>query len=341
VITFGESHGPAIGAVVDGVPTGMKLTTEMIQYDLNRRRAGMSIFSSTRQENDQVEILSGVAKGYTLGSPIAFLVKNHNIRSNNYHNLNTIFRPGHADFTYYKKYSLAPQPGGGRSSGRETIGRVAAGAVARALLTTLGIHIQAYTIQIGKIKATSRDLNFAEKNFLRCPDPKTIKAMAEQIRIAQITGDSIGGIVELVATGLPIGLGEPVFGKLDGDLARAMLSIGGIKGIEIGSGFSTTFQQGSTNNDQMDTKGFLSNHTGGILGGISTGQNIILRLAIKPTPSISSSQSTQNLNGKQKIIKITGRHDPCLCPRIVPVAEAMTTLVLADAWLIQKSKKGD
>ncbi len=340
VMTFGESHGPAVGAVVEGAPAGMDLTPEIIQRDLDRRRPGASDFTSPRRETDQVEILSGVAGGRTLGSPIALLVRNRDVRSGDYRPLAEVFRPGHADYTYYQKYGLPPQPGGGRSSGRETVGRVAAGAVARALLTPLGARIRACTIQVGQARAEARDLDFAEGDPLRCPDPEAAEAMAAEIRAAQAVGDSVGGVVELTASGLPAGLGEPVFGKLDGVLAGAMMSIGGVKGVEIGAGFAAASRRGGANNDQMDAHGFLSNHAGGVLGGISTGQEIVLRLAVKPTPSIVQPQIAQDLGGGQRTIEIKGRHDPCLCPRIAPVAEAMAALTLADAWLMQRALQG-
>jgi chorismate synthase len=344
VMTFGESHGAAVGAVVDGAPAGLALSVEMIQADLNRRRPGQSAFTSPRQESDQVEILSGVAQGRTLGSPIALLVRNRDARSKDYGPLAEVFRPGHADYTYHAKYGLAPQAGGGRASGRETVGRVAAGAVARAMLAPLGVSIRACTIQVGAVKAVARDeswdWDYAETDPLHCPDPEAAAAMASEVRTAQAAGDSVGGVVEVIAAGVPMGLGEPVFAKLDGMLAGAMMSIGGVKGVEIGAGLAVASRRGSANNDQMDAAGFLSNHAGGILGGIASGQEIVLRLAVKPTPSVATPQSTRTLGGAQRTIEITGRHDPCLCPRVAPVAEAMAALVLADAWLMHRARQG-
>jgi chorismate synthase len=287
-----------------------------------------------------VEILSGLAQGRTLGTPIALLVRNQDARSKDYGALARLFRPGHADYTYFRKYGVPPQPGGGRSSGRETVGRVAAGAVARALLAPLGVVIRACTAQVGTVMALARDWDQVETDPLRCPDAAVAPAMAEQVRQAMAAGDSVGGVVEVVASGLPAGLGDPVCDKLDGLLAGAMLSIGGVKGLEVGDGFAVAARRGSANNDQMDASGFLSNHAGGILGGISTGQDIILRLAVKPTPSIAQVQQTQDLDGRAATLEIKGRHDPCLCPRVAPVAEAMAALVLADAWLAQRAQRG-
>ncbi len=342
VMTFGESHGSAVGAVVDGVPAGLVLTAEMIQRDLDRRRPGRSPFTSPRREDDHVELLSGVAKGRTLGSPIALLVRNRDARSTDYGPLAEVFRPGHADLTYHAKYGLPPQPGGGRSSGRETVGRVAAGAVARALLAPLGVTLSACTVGVGEVRAAEgqRDLAFAETDPLRCPDPAVAGAMADAVRAAQAAGDSVGGVVEVVARGVPAGLGEPVFAKLDALLAGAMMSIGGVKAVEVGAGLAVASRRGSANNDQMDAGGFASNNAGGILGGIASGQEIVLRLAVKPTPSIAAPQSSRDLNGEQQTLRTLGRHDPCLCPRVCPVAEAMAALVLADAWLLFRARWG-
>ncbi len=338
VATFGESHGPAVGVVVEGMPAGIALEAPAIQVELDRRRPGTSPLASARQEADQVEILSGVAEGRTLGSPIALLVRNLDARSRDYSALADKFRPGHADYTFWRKYGIPPQPGGGRSSGRETVGRVAAGAVARAILAPLGVEIAAYTIQVGPVKAETVDLAFARQHPLRAADPKQAQAMVDQVMAARGEGDSVGGVVELLVSGAPAGLGDPVFAKLDARLGGALLSIGGVKGVEIGDGFAVAARRGSANNDQMDGSGFLSNHCGGILGGISNGMPLVLRLAIKPTPSIARTQRTQNLAGQGVEINIAGRHDPCLCGRVAPVAEAMAALVLADAWLLQKAQ---
>ena len=337
--TFGESHGVGVGVVIDGVPPGLELTLEKIQKDLDRRRPGTSALVSARREPDRAEILSGVADGLTLGSPIAVVVRNKDMRSKDYDSIRTLFRPGHADYTYFKKYGLAPQAGGGRSSGRETVGRVAAGAVARVLLESLGATIQAYTVQVGPVRGLRVDRTFAEADPMRCADPDLAGAMAGEVEKAREAGDSIGGIVEVTADGVPPGWGDPVFNKLDAVLAGAMLSIGGVKGVEFGDGFALTEKRGSEANDRMTGEGFLSNRAGGVLGGISTGQPLVMRLAVKPTSSISQPQSTMNIHGQTGTIATKGRHDPCLCGRIAPVAEAMCALTLADAWLEQEAHK--
>lgn len=333
--TFGESHGPAVGVVVDGVPAGLAVDSERIQRDLDRRRPGTSRFVSPRRETDEVEILSGIVAGRTLGSPIALLVRNRDVKSKDYEAIKDLFRPGHADFAYFKKYGLGPQPGGGRASGRETVGRVAAGAVARALLEPRGIRVVAYTVRIGDIRARRVVPEFAESHPLRCADPDVAQDMEELVDQVRSAGDSIGGAVEVVATGVPAGLGDPVFSKLDGVLAWAMVSIGAVKGVEFGTGFGLTTMRGSEANDPITPNGFSSNHAGGILGGISNGEPIVMRLAVKPTASISIPQATIDISGMERTIQTKGRHDPFLCPRIGPVAEAMTALVLADMLLEQ------
>lgn len=335
VTTFGESHGPAIGVVVDGVPAGMELDIDAIQRDLDRRRPGSSEFVTQRKETDQAEILSGVAQGRTLGSPIALLIRNRDVRSKDYKSISEMFRPGHADFTYFAKYGIPPQPGGGRASGRETACRVAAGAIARALIAKRGISVRAYTIRIGEMATSRIDPDFADGHPLRCADPDLAKDMEAAVAAARSAGDSLGGIVEVTVDGTPAGLGDPVFNKLEAVLGWAMLSIGAVKGIEFGDGFKLASMRGSEANDGMTSAGFLSNHAGGTLGGISSGQPIVMRLAVKPTPSVSVTQQTVDLNGRDTTINIKGRHDPCICPRICPVAEAMTALVLADALLEQ------
>lgn len=335
VSTFGESHGPAVGVVVDGVPSGIPLDGERIQRDLDRRRPGTSRFVSPRRESDQVEILSGVADGRTLGSPVALLVRNRDVRSKDYKSISELFRPGHADYTYFKKYGIPPQPGGGRASGRETVGRVAAGAIARALLEPVGVTISAYTVSVGAVKAQKVDREFAEIHPLRCADPDAAEGMAGEVEKVLADGDSVGGVVEVVAEGVPAGLGDPVFGKLDAALGGAMMSIGAVKGVEIGLGFQLAAMKGSEANDPMSAQGFTSNNCGGILGGISTGAPIVMRLAVKPTSSIARPQNTVDVHGREKVIETHGRHDPCLCPRVCTVAEAMAAMVLADALLQQ------
>jgi chorismate synthase len=316
VTTFGESHGPALGAVVDGCPPGVPLTLDDIQPLLDRRRPGKSPLSSTRKETDCVEILSGVFEGKTTGTPIAMIVHSIDAQPGDYEELKEVFRPGHADYTYQIKYGLRDFRGGGRSSGRETVARVAAGALAMKCLSLLGIRIRS---RICSIHGAT-----------------TPEAMEEEIRDAQEQGDSVGGVLEVRAEGCPAGLGDPVFGKLDALIAAALMGIGGVKGVEIGEGFHVAILRGSENNDPMGERGFLSNHAGGILGGISTGEEIVIRFAVKPTPSIHRPQKTIDIHGKEKTIEITGRHDPCIVPRVQPVAEAMIALTLLDAILEQQ-----
>lgn len=319
VTTFGESHGPAIGAVVDGVPPGLPLSVGDIQPMLDRRRPGGPL-SSPRKEPDDVEVLSGVFEGRTTGTPVALLIRNRDVRSGDYDALRDVFRPGHADYTYLRKYGIRDHRGGGRSSGRETAARVAAGAVAVAVLKTHGIAVA------GSVREVHGKTDPAE--------------MEAEVRAAQARGDSVGGVVEVRASGVPPGLGSPVFDKLDAAIAGAMMGIGAVKGVEIGEGFAAARLYGSENNDAMDAAGFLSNHAGGVLGGISTGQEIVVRLAVKPTPSIVLPQRTVDIRGEEREIVISGRHDPCIAFRLVPVAEAMLALVLADAVLEQGTYAG-
>ncbi|HNX17160.1 MAG TPA: chorismate synthase [Methanoregula sp.] len=316
VMTFGESHGPAVGAVIDGCPARLALSASDIQPQLDRRRPGTSPLASGRNETDTVEILSGVFEGKTTGTPIALLVRNRDMRSEDYTEIREKFRPGHADFTYEEKYGIRDYRGGGRSSGRETVGRVAAGAVAQKYLAAQGIAIS------GRIVSVHNKIS-----------PQEIE---QEILAAKAAGDSVGGIAEIVATGCPVGLGDPVFGKLDAEIAGAMMGIGAVKGVEIGDGFAVAGRFGSENNDQMTATGFLSNHSGGILGGISSGQDIVVRIAVKPTASIAKVQKTRDIHGNKVEISVTGRHDPCIVPRIIPVAEAMLALVLIDALLEQQ-----
>lgn len=337
VSTFGESHGHSVGVIVDGMPPGIQIDASSVQKELDRRRPGTSKFVSSRNETDLAEILSGIADGKTLGSPIAIVVRNTQARSRDYENLKDVFRPGHSDYTYFMKYGVPPQPGGGRSSGRETVGRVAAGAIAKQLLEPLGISIRGYVKSLSNIHGTRIDLDFAETHPLRCADTEVASSMEEAVQQAQREGDSVGGLVEIIIDGAPPGLGDPVFDKLDALLGGAFFSIGGVKGVEFGSGFAVTTMKGSESNDPIFPDGFASNHAGGILGGISTGQAIIARLAVKPTPSISKTQQTVDLGKQARSINIKGRHDPCICPRIVPVAEAMAAIVIADAWLCQQT----
>ena len=336
VLTFGESHGRAVGVVIDGVRPGLNFDVTAIQQELDRRRPGQNRLVSPRPEKDRVEVLSGVFQGKTLGTPIALLVPNTQHDAEAYDALKDVFRPGHAGYAVLKKYGIRDHRGGGRSSGRETVGRVAAGALAKRELANEGIHIRAYTVQVGTIKAQNIDPGEIEENPLRCPDKEAAKRMEEKIRACRAEGDSVGGIVEVVAQGVPPGLGDPVFKKLDAEIAGALMSIGGVKGVEIGEGFQAASMQGSEHNDQMDRTGFRTNHAGGVLGGISTGQEIRARIAVKPTPSIEKEQATIDVLGRERRISVAGRHDVCICPRIVPVAEAMMALVLYDALLSQR-----
>jgi chorismate synthase len=337
VLTFGESHGRAMGVVIDGVRPGLDFDLTTIQQELDRRRPGQNRLVSPRQEKDRVEVLSGVFEGKTLGTPIALLVPNTDQDPKAYEALRDVFRPGHADYTILKKYGIRDHRGGGRSSARETVARVAAGALAKRELAKEEIHIWAYTVQVGTIKAESVDFGEIEQNPVRCPDKEAAKRMEERIRACQSQGDSVGGIVEVVARGVPPGFGDPVFKKLDAEIAGALMSIGGVKGVEIGEGFQAASMQGSEHNDQMDRRGFKTNHAGGVLGGISTGEEIRARIAVKPTPSIEKEQATIDVLGRERRISVSGRHDACICPRIVPVAEAMMALVLYDALLSQKN----
>ncbi|MEW5814602.1 MAG: chorismate synthase [Spirochaetota bacterium] len=330
--TFGESHGPAVGVVVDGVPPGLQLTEKDIQDQLDRRKPGQSTVTTRRCEPDTVQILSGVFNGITTGMPVLMLIYNREMRSDDYNNLKDIFRPGHADFTYYKKYGNRDYRGGGRASGRETVGRVAAGAIARKLLIQRGISVLAYTLRAAGVHCTSFNPDVIEKNSMRAPDMEAAWEMEKRISALEREGDSAGGIIECRIKGVDPGLGEPVFEKLDAELGKAMLSIGSVKGVEFGAGFAAADMKGSEHNDPLDSTGFLSNNAGGILGGISTGQEILFRLAVKPTASISRLQKTVDTTGQEREIIIEGRHDPCICPRIVPVVEAMACLVIEDLY---------
>jgi chorismate synthase len=317
VTTFGESHGPALGAVVDGCPARIPLAEADIQPLLDRRRPGTGPLVSPRPEADRVAILSGVFEGVTTGAPIALVVGNEHARSADYDALREVYRPGHADVTYAAKYGVRDHRGGGRSSGRETVGRVAAGAVALRLLSLRGIGVAARVIEVHGVAGED--------------------AMAAEIQAAADRGDSVGGIVEVVATGVPAGLGDPVFGKLDAAIAGALMGIGAVKGVEIGAGFSAPARFGSENNDPILPNGFGSNHAGGILGGISTGAPVVARCAVKPTPSIAIPQQTIDTAGRPVEVRVGGRHDPCIAFRLAPVAEAMLGLVLADALLVQEA----
>ncbi len=336
VTTWGESHGTAVGATVDGCPPGIELSEDIIQADLDRRKPGTGGAASPRKEPDQVEILSGVFEGKTTGTPISLIIYNKDAHSKSYTHLKDIFRPGHGDITYLKKYGTRDHRGGGRASARETAARVAAGAVARTILATEGVEVLAYTLALGGIKAAQFDPEAIGKNRLFCPDLKAAGEMENKIAATKKQGDTLGGVVEVRTTGCPAGLGEPVFDKLDAEIAKALMSIGAVKGVEIGSGFEASEMLGSQNNDSLTPDGFSSNNSGGILAGISNGDQIIARAAVKPIPSIGQEQNTINVAGEPVSITIGGRHDISAIPRIIPVCEAMICLVLADHLLRQR-----
>ena len=339
VTTFGESHGPGLGVIIDGVPAGVKIDEALIQRDLDRRRPGQSKVSTMRKEPDRVEILSGVFEGVSTGTSLAMVIRNTDQRSQDYGRLAELFRPGHADLGFFKKYGVRDYRGGGRSSGRETSMRVAAGAVAKMVLATMGVSVRACSMMIGGVYAETVDWSVVEENIVRSPDLAAAEKMVAAIRAAQADRDSVGGIICCEAHGVPAGWGEPVFDKLDALLAHAILSIGGIKGIESGAGFEAPKKRGSENNDSILPSGFASNHAGGILGGISNGDVITFRAAMKPTSSIAKKQHTIDKEGNATEIEVLGRHDPCLVPRAVPVVEAMTALVLADLALRNRAAR--
>lgn len=342
ITTFGESHGPAMGVVIDGCPPKLPLVAEDIQKELDHRRPGQSQVGTSRQEADQVQILSGVFEGKTLGTPIALIIHNQDQRSKDYSKLKDLYRPGHADLSWELKYGIRDYRGGGRSSGRETACRVMAGAIAKKYLKLAEkTKIIGHTVQAGPIKAKSFLESAIEKNPLRCADPIAAKKMEDYILKVKAEGDSVGGIAEFIVKNTPTALGEPVFDKLQADLAKALLSIATVKGIEFGSGFNVTTLKGSENNDQFISKGkkitTKTNHAGGIFGGISIGTDLIIRLAIKPASSILKDQQTVNKKGQKADLKVEGRHDACIIPRLIPVAESMIALTLMDHYLRQKT----
>jgi len=337
VATWGESHGPAIGAVIDGCPPLLELSAADIQADLERRKPGGSPTASPRREADRVEILSGVWEGKTTGTPISLVIWNRDARSNDYEELRHVYRPGHGDFTYERKYGFRDHRGGGRASGRETAARVAAGAVARKLLAGRGVTVSAYTVSLGGVKAANGDPAAAAGNRFHCPDSEAAQRMEAALAAARRRGDTLGGIVEIVVRGCPAGLGEPVFAKLDADLAGALMGIGTVKGVEIGAGFAAAAMRGSENNDPLVSGGFAGNNAGGILAGISTGQELIIRTACKPIPTLGREQNTIDRDGNPVRLAVRGRHDASVIPRILPVCEAMVCLVLADHLLRQEA----
>ena len=348
--TFGESHGEAVGGVVDGMPAGVRIDMDFIQHELDRRRPGQSSITTSRKESDRVELLSGVFEGVTTGCPIGFIVRNQNQHSQDYENLRTLFRPSHADFTYYNKYGTRDHRGGGRSSARITISRVVGGALAKLVLQQLGISVTAYTSQVGPIAIDKDyrhyDLAMAEQNAVRCPDPEKAKEMEALIQEVKAEGDTIGGIITCVVKGCPAGLGEPEFGKLHAALGHAMLSINAVKGFEYGEGFDGVTQRGSEQNDVFlpghqptRTVTTATNHSGGIQGGITNGQDIYMRIAFKPVATLLREQQTVDVEGNPTTFTAKGRHDPCVLPRAVPVVEAMAAMTILDYYLCYKTSK--
>jgi len=343
--TFGESHGEAVGGVIDGCPAGVVIDTDFIQRELSRRRPGQSKVTTDRDEADKVELLSGVFEGKSTGCPIGFMVRNTNQRSNDYDNMRDLFRPSHADFTYYSKYGFRDYRGGGRSSARITISRCVGGAVAKLALRGTGITVQAYTSQIGDIALGNDyrqyDLSTVENNIVRCPDQRTAREMEDLIMRVKAEGDTVGGVITCVVKGCPAGLGEPEFDKLNAALGGAMLGINAVKGVEFGLGFGFAARRGSEVNDIFTVEDgritTLTNNSGGIQGGISNGQDIVMRIAFKPVATLLREQQTVDINGQTTTLKARGRHDPCVLPRAVPIVEAMAAMVLLDFSLTQKA----
>ena len=343
--TFGESHGEAVGGVVDGMPAGIAIDMDFIQAELNRRRPGQSSITTGRKEPDRVELLSGVFEGRSTGTPIGFLVRNTNQHSQDYENMREVFRPSHADYTYYNKYGIRDHRGGGRSSARITIARVVGGALAKLALRQRGISVEAYTSQVGPIMLEHDyrhyDLSLTETNAVRCPDPEKAQQMEELIARVKAEGDTIGGVITGVIKGCPAGLGEPEFGKLHAELGAAMLSINAAKGFEYGAGFAGACQRGSEQNDLFTTDSLghirtLTNHSGGIQGGISNGEDIYFRVAFKPIATLLREQPTVTQSGEPTVLRAKGRHDPCVLPRAVPIVEAMAAMTVLDALLLSR-----
>lgn len=342
VTTFGESHGPAIGCVVDGCPPGLALAAEEFRIDLDRRATGRSRYTSQRHEDDEVEILSGVYEGRTTGTPIALLIRNVDQRSKDYGNIVDTFRPGHADYTYWQKYGIRDPRGGGRSSARETTMRVAAAVIAKKWLAEKhGVRVRGYLAQIGDVVPRAFDWDVVETNPFFWPDASMVEELENYVNALRKSGDSVGARVTVVADGVPPGWGEPIYGKLDGELAAALMSINAVKGVEIGAGFAAAAQKGSEHRDEITADGFLSNHAGGILGGISSGQPVVASIALKPTSSILIPGRSVNLAGEPVEVVTKGRHDPCVGIRATPIAEAMVALVLMDQALRHRAQCGD
>lgn len=341
VTTFGESHGLALGCILDGCPPGIEITEEEIQVELDLRKPGTSKFTTQRREPDQVKILSGIFEGKTTGTPIGMLIENTDQRSKDYGDISQKFRPAHADYGYTQKYGFRDYRGGGRSSARETAMRVAAGAIAKKFLASKGIEVRGYLSQLGPVKAEKFDWEQVRQNPFFCPDVDKVPEMEAYMNALRKEGDSIGAKISVVATGVKPGLGEPIFDRLDADLAHALMSINAVKGVEVGDGFDVVEQKGSEHRDEMTPEGYLSNHSGGVLGGISSGQDIIAHIALKPTSSITVPGKTIDVNGEQTELITKGRHDPCVGIRATPIAEAMMAIVLADHYLRNRGQNAD
>jgi chorismate synthase len=342
VTTFGESHGLALGGIIDGCPPGLALTEADLQHDLDRRKPGQSRFTTQRREDDAVKILSGVFEGVTTGTPIGLLIENTDQKSKDYSNIKDLFRPAHADYTYQQKYGLRDYRGGGRSSARETAIRVAAGAIAKKYLQQhCGVQVRAYLSQLGPIKAETLDWAEVEQNAFFCPDASKVAELETYMAALSKEGNSIGAKITVVASGMPVGLGEPVFDRLDADIAHALMSINAVKGVEIGAGFESVTQKGTEHRDEMTPEGFLSNNAGGVLGGISSGQDIVAHIALKPTSSLRIPGRSIDVHGNAVEVITTGRHDPCVGIRAVPIAEAMLAIVLMDHLLRHRAQNID
>lgn len=342
VTSFGESHGLALGCIVDGCPPGLALSAEDLQHDLDRRKPGQSRFTTQRKEADAVKILSGVFEGKTTGTPIGLMIENTDQKSKDYSNIKDIFRPAHADYTYQQKYGFRDYRGGGRSSARETAMRVAAGAIAKKYLAQhFGVQVRAYLSQLGPIKAEQFDWDQVEKNAFFCPDAGKVPEMESYMAALNKEGNSIGAKISVVASKVPVGLGEPVFDRLDADIAHALMSINAVKGVEIGAGFDSVSQKGTEHRDEMTPEGFLSNNAGGVLGGISSGQDIVAHIALKPTSSLRLPGRSIDVAGNAVEVVTTGRHDPCVGIRAVPIAEAMLAIVLMDHLLRHRAQNYD
>ncbi|MCW8885693.1 MAG: chorismate synthase [Motiliproteus sp.] len=341
VTTFGESHGPALGCIIDGCPPGLEISEADLQQDLDRRKPGTSRHTTQRREADEVKILSGVFEGKTTGTPIGLLIENTDQRSKDYSNIADSFRPGHADYTYLQKYGVRDYRGGGRSSARETAMRVAAGALAKKFLLSKGIEVKGYMSQLGPVCAEKVVWEEVNNNPFFCPDPDKVGEMETYMDELRKSGDSVGAKLTVVATGVPVGFGEPIFDRLDAELAHGLMSINAVKGVEIGDGFDVVAQKGTEHRDEMTPEGFLSNHAGGILGGISTGQDIVAHIALKPTSSLRIPGESIDANGNTIEVVTKGRHDPCVGIRATPIAEAMMALVLVDHLMRQRGQNAD